>query len=70
MVGLVSGYAAPAGRTGIRLEKDDGWRDDRTVAWRPLWGVYILAHEALSGNKKAGRIPMRDDEGPAKNLLR
>lgn len=27
------------------------------------------AHEALSGHKKAGRFPIRDDEGPAKNLL-
>ena len=30
---------------------------------------FIYAHEDLPEDKKAGRIPMREIEGPAKNLL-
>ena len=34
-----------------------------------LGGINDPTHEATPKNKKAGRFPIRDDEGPAKNLL-
>ena len=52
----------------FRLEKNDDWRNKRTVAWRPL-GLTILRTRQRPEKEKAGRLPVREIEGPAKNLL-
>ena len=56
----------------FRRYNDNDWRDKRTGTLGGLGdeGDYIPSTRQRPNTKKAGRFPIRGDEGPTKNLLK